>query len=36
MRKLLSAGFSRLWKNKVFWGGVLLMAGYLVLVLVHN
>lgn len=36
MSKLLSAGFSRLWKNKVFWGGVLLMAGYLVLVLVHN
>lgn len=36
MNKLLSAGFSRLWKNKVFWGGVLLMPCLLVFVLVSN
>lgn len=36
MNKLLSAGFSRLWKNKVFWGGVLLMSGFFVLVLLSN
>lgn len=36
MSKLLSAGFSRLWKNKVFWGGLLLMSGILVFVLTAN
>lgn len=36
MNKLLSAGFSRLWKNKVFWIGILLMSGMLIFVLVSN
>lgn len=36
MNKLLSAGFARLWKNKFFWAGVLLMSGLIVLILLSN
>lgn len=30
MRKLLSAGFARLWENAFFWGEVLVMSGFMV------
>ena len=36
MSKLLSAGFSRLWKNKIFWIGLCLMSGFLVFLLTAN
>lgn len=36
MSKLLSAGFARLWKSALFWGGVLLMTGFMVLVMLSN
>lgn len=36
MNKLLSAGFSRLWKNIFFWGEILLMSGFIVFILLTN
>lgn len=33
MRNLLSAGFSRLWKQKIFWGGLLLMSASVVAIM---
>lgn len=36
MSKLLSAGFARLWKSALFWGGVLLMTGFMALVMLSN
>lgn len=30
MNKLLSAGFSRLWKSKCFWYGIILLPGFIV------
>lgn len=36
MRKLLSAGFARLWKNKIFWAGQILISGVIVLAMVSN
>ena len=31
MRKLLRANFARLWKDKVFWGALVVLACYGVL-----
>ena len=36
MNKLLSAGFARLWKNKSFWLGIILLPGTIVLALSSN
>lgn len=36
MHKLLSAGFSRLWKNRFFWFGITLLPGFMAIVLVNN
>lgn len=36
MSKLLSAGFSRLWKSKIFWGGMVMIAGFMALVIYSN
>ena len=36
MNKLLSAGFSRLWKNKFFWLGMILLPGFLAFALFSN
>lgn len=36
MNKLLSAGFSRLWKNKFFWLGMILLPGFLAFALYSN
>lgn len=36
MNKLLSAGFARLWKNKSFWLGIILLPGIIVLALSSN
>ncbi len=34
MRKLLSAGFARLWKSAFFWGEVLVMSGFMVCLMI--
>ena len=36
MRKLLSAGFARLWRNKVFWAGHILISGVIILAMLSN
>lgn len=36
MRKLLNAGFARLWKSKIFWGGALLISGTIVAAMLSN
>lgn len=36
MRKLLNAGFARLWKSKIFWGGTLLISGTIVAAMLSN
>lgn len=36
MTQLLSAGFARLFKNKLFWFGSLLFTGFFVMLLIHN
>lgn len=36
MNKLLSAGFSRLWKNKFFWLGIILLPGFMAFALFSN
>lgn len=36
MTQLLSAGFARLIKNKLFWFGNLLFTGFFVMLLIHN
>lgn len=36
MRKLLSAGFARLWRNKVFWTGHILISGVIILAMLSN
>lgn len=36
MSRLLSAGFARLWKNSLFWAGVLLMSGWMILIMLVN
>lgn len=36
MAQLLSAGFTRLFKNKLFWIGNLLMAGFFVFLVIQN
>lgn len=36
MSKLLSAGFSRLWKSKIFWIGMVIIAGFMALVIYSN
>ncbi|MGI6014794.1 MAG: ABC transporter permease subunit [Oscillospiraceae bacterium] len=36
MRKLLSAGFARLWKSMIFWLGMIFMAGFSTLAVVDQ
>ena len=36
MNRLLSAGFTRLWKNKFFWLGMILLPGFLAFALFSN
>lgn len=36
MNRLLSAGFTRLWKNKFFWLGIILLPGFLAFALFSN
>lgn len=36
MNKLLSAGFSRLWKSKIFWSGMAVMSGFMALIIYSN
>lgn len=36
MTRLLSAGFARLMKNKLFWFGCLLLSGFFIFLLLHN
>lgn len=36
MNRLLSAGFSRLWKNRSFWLGIILMPGFMAFTLFIN
>ncbi|MCM1025642.1 MAG: ABC transporter permease [Roseburia sp.] len=36
MRKLLSAGFVRLWKNKIFWTGAVLISGVIIFAVIMN
>ncbi len=36
MNKLLSAGFSRLWKNKCFWIGIIFLPGIIICALFSN
>ena len=36
MTRLLSAGFARLMKNKLFWFGSLLLSGFFIFLLLHN
>lgn len=36
MNKLLSAGFTRLWKSKTFWLGIIALPGFMVCVLYSN
>ena len=36
MRKLLSANFARLWRSKLFWGGIIVMAALSVLLTWFN
>lgn len=36
MTKLLSMGFSRLFKNKLFWSGITLQAGFFVFLIIAN
>lgn len=36
MSRLLSAGFTRLWKNALFWAGIFLTAGFMIFVMLLN
>lgn len=36
MNRLLSAGFSRLWKNKSFWLGIILLPGFMAFTMLIN